>query len=86
MPAQKPFICPNCGEEQQHKINLWSHDIERAHKHLDECLEEYNSAEVKPGWCDPSSANPKKYRKSGAKHTNLYLKFHLNGSGMDLKA
>ena len=66
MPAQKPFICPDCGEEQQHKINLWSHYIGRAHKHLDEWLEEYNSAEVKPDWCDPNPANPKTYRKAGS--------------------
>ena len=39
LPTKKPFICPDCGEEQQHKINLWSHYIGRAHKHLEEWLE-----------------------------------------------
>merc|ERR1719427_1494290 len=66
MPAQKPFICPDCGEEHQHKINLWSHYIGRAHKHLEAWLDEYNKAEVKPDWCDPSPCNPKKLQKGGS--------------------
>merc|ERR1712123_56870 len=70
MPAQKPFICPDCGEEQQHKINLWSHYIGRAHKHLEEWLEEYNSAEIKPDWCDPSPVFTKKSKNSTSGFSN----------------
>ena len=64
LPRQKPFLCPDCGETQQHKINLWSHYLGRAHKHLDEWLEEYLAApEPKPDWCDPTPVNPKSYRR-----------------------
>ena len=66
LPTKKPFICPDCGEEQQHKINLWSHYIGRAHKHLDEWLDEYNKAEVKPDWCDPNPSNPKAYKRTSS--------------------
>ena len=66
LPSQKPFICPDCGEEQQHKINLYSHYLGRAHKHLEEWLEEYNNAEVKPDWSDPTAPGPKETRKAGS--------------------
>ena len=66
LPTKKPFLCPDCGEEQQHKINLWSHYIGRAHKHLDKWLEEYNKAEVKPDWCDPAPANPRAHKRLGS--------------------
>ena len=23
--SEAPFVCPDCGEKQQQKINLWSH-------------------------------------------------------------
>merc|ERR1719282_856618 len=71
LPTKKPFICPDCGEEQQHKINLWSHYIGRAHKHLDEWLDEYNKAEVKPDWCDPNPVNPKYRRGASATSTAI---------------
>merc|ERR1712012_497831 len=64
LPTTKPFICPDCGETQLHKINLWSHYLGRAHKHLDQWLEEYQTAEVKPDWCDPNPVNPKSSRRS----------------------
>ena len=69
LPTKKPFVCPDCGEEQQHKINLWSHYIGRAHKHLETWLEEYQKAEVKPDWCDPSPANPRANRRLGSSST-----------------
>ena len=66
LPPAKPFICPDCGEEQMHKMNLWSHYIGRAHKHLDTWLNEYLQAEVKPDWCDPSPPSSRKSRKSSS--------------------
>jgi hypothetical protein len=47
-----------------HKMNLWSHYIGRAHKHLDTWLNEYLEAEVKPDWCDPNPPSCRKSRKS----------------------
>ena len=64
LPPAKPFICPDCGEEQMHKMNLWSHYIGRAHKHLDSWLNEYLQAEVKPDWCDPRPPSSRKARKN----------------------
>ena len=64
LPPAKPFICPDCGEERRHKMNLWSHYIGRAHKHLDSWLNEYLQAEVKPDWCDPRPPNSRKARKN----------------------
>ena len=63
--TKKPFLCPYCGEEFLTKMNLWVHYIGRAHKHLEEWLEEYQKAEVKPDWCDPTASNPKSHRRGG---------------------